>query len=166
MVFSITTYPFTGHYSPYVPAINKMPSYCVMAKECNTFSFELHSNLHWNGDVFNQRFVISPRTRVLHACLSPKWQNLTTLASGKNWFLFRICLKDYNLVWLQGRLNWRLNYIIQFLISVIEPKCQPFFNWYLSSTLPKLALCNHLRKISLQLSFHIMCWACGDKQPW
>ena len=39
------------------PAINKMPSFCAMAKECNIVSFELCSNMlnsQWNGDVFNQ----------------------------------------------------------------------------------------------------------------
>ena len=54
MDFSITTYTFTRHRSPYIPAVNKMPSVCAMAKECDVFSFELHSNmfnLHFNGDV-------------------------------------------------------------------------------------------------------------------
>ena len=40
-------------------------------------------NRHCHGDVVNQRFVISPRTGALLACLSPKRQNLTTLASGE-----------------------------------------------------------------------------------
>ena len=99
MVFSITTYPFTRHRSPYISAVNKMPCFFAMAKECNIFSFELHSNmlnLHWNGDVFNQKFVISPRTGILYACPSPYRQNLTTLALGEKWFLFLICLEDYN----------------------------------------------------------------------
>ena len=99
-VFSITTYPFTRHRSLYVPAINKMPSFCAMAKECDlhVFSFELHSNrpmlsLHRNGGVFNQRFVIFPRTGVLHACLSPKRQNLTILASGEKCYFVPYSLK-------------------------------------------------------------------------
>ena len=56
----------------------------------------VHSNMlnfHWNGDVSKQRFVISPRTEILHAWLSPKSDNL---ASWKNDFLFCIFLKDYN----------------------------------------------------------------------
>ena len=76
-------------------------------------------NLHCNGDVFNQRFVTSPRTELLHACLSPKQQNLTTLASGEKGFLFRIRLNDY---------NKRLNYIARVWISAIVPKFQPSFN--------------------------------------
>ena len=53
--------------------------------------------------LFNQGFVISPRTGVLHACLSvTKLQNLTTLASGENLFLFRIHLKDYK----SGLITW------------------------------------------------------------
>ena len=53
-------------------------------------------NIHWNDDLFNQRFVISPRTGVLDACLSSNRQNLINLASGeKILFLFRIRLKDY-----------------------------------------------------------------------
>ena len=98
MVFTITTYPFTNHNSPYVPAVYKMSNFCAMIKEY-MFSFELHSNmlnLHWNGDVFNKGSVISPRTEVLHACLSPNRQNLITLASGEKWLLFRIRSKDYN----------------------------------------------------------------------
>ena len=105
MVFSITTYPFTRRCSPYAPAINKMPSFCAMAKECNIVSFELCSNMlnsQWNGDVFNQWFVISPRTRVLHVCLPPKQQTLSILASGENWFLFNVCLKNYN----SGLITW------------------------------------------------------------
>ena len=89
----------------YVPAVNKMLSLCAMAKECDIFSFELLSNmlnLHWNGDVFNQGFVIFSRTGVLHACLSPKGQTLTTLAAGEKLFLFRVHLKDYN----PGRIIW------------------------------------------------------------
>ena len=86
-VLSITIYPFSRHRSPYASApVNKMPSFCAMAKECDIFSFELHSNMlnhHWNGDIFNRRFVISPSTCVLHICLSPNRQNLTTLASGE-----------------------------------------------------------------------------------
>ena len=64
----------------------------------NIFSFELHSNmlnLYWNDDVFNQGFVISPRTGILHAFMSPKRQNLTTRTSGEKLFLFHIHLKDY-----------------------------------------------------------------------
>ena len=108
MVISNTTYPFTHNCSPYVPAVNKMPSLCAIAKECDIFSFELHSNmlnLHWNGDVFNQEFVISPRTGVLHACMSPKRQNLIILASGEKWFLFRIRLKGNNSGLIYGRQN-------------------------------------------------------------
>ena len=57
LVFLITFYPFTRHHSPYIPAINKMPSLCAMAKECDIFSFELHSNmlkLHWNCNVLTR----------------------------------------------------------------------------------------------------------------
>ena len=75
MVFSITTCPFTRHGFPYVlhVAVNKMPSFCAMTKECDLFSFELHSNMsniHWNNDVINQGSVISPRTGVLHASVT------------------------------------------------------------------------------------------------
>ena len=45
MIFSISTYPFTRQHSPYVPAVNRMPSFCEMAKENDIFSFELHSNM-------------------------------------------------------------------------------------------------------------------------
>ena len=86
IIFSITTYPFTRHPALYALSVNKMPSFCTMAKECDIFSFELHSNMlnrHSHGDVRNQRFVISPRSGVLHACLSLKRQNLTTLVSKK-----------------------------------------------------------------------------------
>ena len=45
-------------------------------------------DITWHGDIlFNKRFVISPRSGVLHACLSPKQQNLTTLASGEKGFV-------------------------------------------------------------------------------
>ena len=57
-----------------------------MAKELHSYML----NLHWNGNVFNQR------TGVLHACLLPKRQNITTLALGEKDILFRIRLKDYN----------------------------------------------------------------------
>ena len=53
-------------------------------------------NLYLKGGVFNQRFVISPRTGVVYACLSLKRQNLTTLASIEKLFLFRIRLNNYN----------------------------------------------------------------------
>ena len=49
-------------------------------------SFELHIsilNQRHNGNVLNQRLVTSPRTGILHVCLSLKRQNLTTLASGE-----------------------------------------------------------------------------------
>ena len=36
MVFLITTNPFTRYRSPYTPAVNKMPSFYAMAKECKT----------------------------------------------------------------------------------------------------------------------------------
>ena len=55
--------------------------------------------------------VISPRTGVLRACLSPKRQNLTTLASGeKNIFA------PYSLKGLQFRSDKtkRMNYIARF----------------------------------------------------
>ena len=45
MVFSNTSYPFTRHQSPYLPAVNKMPSFCAVAKEQDILSFELHSNM-------------------------------------------------------------------------------------------------------------------------
>ena len=37
----VSTYPFTLHRFPYQTAVNKMPTFCVMAKECDIFSFEL-----------------------------------------------------------------------------------------------------------------------------
>ena len=55
-------------------------------------------------DVFNQRFVISQKSGVLHACLSQKRQNLTTLASGEKDFLFSNRLKDYN----AGLIIWEI----------------------------------------------------------
>ena len=99
MFFSITTYPFSRHRSLYALPVTKMPSFCTMAKECDIFSFELHNNmLTVTATVmyFNQRFVISSRAGVLHACLSPKRQNLIAIASGEKRFLFRIRLKDYH----------------------------------------------------------------------
>ena len=45
IVFSITTFAFTRHRSPYVPAVNEMPSFCAVTKEYDMFSFELHSNM-------------------------------------------------------------------------------------------------------------------------
>ena len=47
-------------------------------------------NLHRNGDVFNQRFVMSPRTGVLHACLSPQTAKSGHLCNGREIILFRI----------------------------------------------------------------------------
>ena len=67
--------------------------FSAMAKECNIFSFELHSKTFTDGDVSNQRFV---RTGDLHACLSPKQQNRTTIAFGVI-YLFPSRLKDYNI---------------------------------------------------------------------
>ena len=55
-VTRISIYPFTRHSSFYVQVVNKIPSFCAMAIECDIFSFELHSNmlsLHRNGNVFN-----------------------------------------------------------------------------------------------------------------
>ena len=75
----------------YALPTNIMPRFCS-AKQYNLFLFEQLSNMlnrHCHGDVLNQRFVISPRTGVLHACLSPEQQNQTTLASEEK-------AKDYN----------------------------------------------------------------------
>ena len=94
MVFAITTYPFTR--SVYALPVNKMPGYCIMAKECDIFSFEVYSNMlnrHVHGGVFNQRFVISPKTGVLYACLSPKRQNMTSLGSGEKGIFVPYSLK-------------------------------------------------------------------------
>ena len=71
-----------------------MLCFSAMAKECNIFSFELHSKTFTDGDVSNQRFVIFPRTGDLHTCLSPKQQNQTTIAFGVI-YLFPSRLKDY-----------------------------------------------------------------------
>ena len=136
--FLLKTY---GTQSPHIPLlattllIYQLSIKCLVsvqwAKECGILSFERHSNmlnLHWNSDVFNRRFVISPRTGVLLACLSPKWQNLTILASEEKRFLFRISFKDYN----SGQIIWETKQEVelycQFGISVIVPKCQPYFN--------------------------------------
>ena len=65
--------PFTRYRSPYATAVNKMPSFCAMAKECDIFSFELHSNmlnLHWNDDVFNKRFYCNLSKNWSFTCLS------------------------------------------------------------------------------------------------
>ena len=46
-------------------------NYHIHAKEHDIFSLEPHSNmldLHWNDDEYNQGFVISSRTWVLHIC--------------------------------------------------------------------------------------------------
>ena len=120
-------------------------------------------NLHWNGDVFNQGFVISPRTGVLHACLSPKRQTLTTLASGEKWFLFPISLAIP--VLLYGRLNNRLNYIPDFgnrrsrrnvsLVST-DTHLQRYLNWFSAATSGR----------SYDFLSTTRCCACGDKQPW
>ena len=114
---------FTHTSSPYTPSVNKMPSFCAMAKKCNIFSFELHSNilnLHWNGDVFNKRFVISPRTGVF-SCLAVTKTAKSDHPCIRRWFLFCICLKDGLIKW-EIKLNKRLNYITQFWILAIMPK--------------------------------------------
>ena len=121
-------------------------------------------NLHWNGDAFNQKFVISQRTPVLHACLSPKRQNLTTLASEK--MVFIPYLLTGLPVWWYAELTKRLNYISQFWISMIAPKCQPYFNWHPPSKPPKLILRNHPRKISSRFLSTTRCFACRYKQSW
>ena len=158
MVFLITAYLFTRHRSPYTPVVNKMPNFCTMAKECDIFSFELHSymlNFRWIGEmVFNQRFVISLRTGVLHACLSPKRHNLTTLASWEKDLCSVWASRTAIPVWLYGRLNKRLNYMARFRMSASVPKFQHYFNWHPPSMLLKLTLRNHLRKIALRFSFH------------
>ena len=51
---------------------------------------------------FNKRAVISPRTGVLHACLSLKRQKLSTFASGEKWFFVLYSLKG-----LQFRFDYR-----------------------------------------------------------
>ena len=156
LIFSITTYPLTRHCSPPAPPVHKVSSFSAMAKECNIFSFDLHSNtlnLHCNGTVFNQRFVISSRIGILHACLSPKWQNLRR--EYFFFFFFFVFAKRTTIpAWLYGRLNERLNYIAQFWISAIVAKCQPFFIWHPPSALFNLTLISHLRKISLRFSVH------------
>ena len=99
-------------------------------------------NLHWNGDLFNQRFVISPRTEELHACLSPKWQNLTTLASEEKWFLFRNQLQfrsDYMGYWITGwitspYLGYRQSCQNVSLISTYA-RLQRYLNWLSTTTL-------------------------------
>ena len=119
-----------------------------MAIECDEISFELHSSIlnpHYNGDVFNQRLVISPRTGIFHACLSLKRQILTTLASGekkkkkkkkkkKNDFCSKLASRTTIPFRLYGRLCKGLNYTARFLISAIMPKCQPYFNGHLPSS--------------------------------
>ena len=85
--------PFNHHRSPYTPAVNKMPSFCAMEKRIWYIIFWTTQLPIWNGDVFNQRFVISPKTGILHACLSPKRQNLTTLASGEKRLFVSYSLK-------------------------------------------------------------------------
>ena len=75
MVFSVTTYPFTRNRSSFT---YQRSIKCLVS-------------VH---DVFNRGFVIPPWTGILRVCLSPKRQNLTNLASGEKWFLFRVCLKD------------------------------------------------------------------------
>ena len=75
------------HHSLYAVPVNKMPSFCTMTN--NAIYFHLNYtvqtiiNRHCHGDLLNQRVVISPRTFVLHACLLPKQQYLTTLALGE-----------------------------------------------------------------------------------
>ena len=62
------------------------------------------------------RLVISPRSGVLHACLSPKWQNLTTLASGEKGVLFRIRLKDYN----SGLIIWETKQEVELHCTILD----------------------------------------------
>ena len=96
MVFSITHLSLYSSPLSVPNTINKMPNFCAMAKECNIFSFELHSNmlnLHWKGHVW---YAIPPRTGDLQACLSSKRQIWPPLHREKNDFLFHMRLKDYN----------------------------------------------------------------------
>ena len=154
-VFLISTYPFTRHHSLQTPAVNKMPSFCAMAKEYNIFSFELHMfNPCWNGDVFNQRFVSYPRTGVLHTC-HQKDKIWPPLHQEKKGFCSGFAKRTTILVWLYGRLNRRLNYIAKF---------QPYFNWHPPSVLPKLTLPPPPE--DLKIVFTTPCCTCGDEQLW
>ena len=111
MLLLITTYPFTRHRSPYTPTVNTMPSSYAINVIYFLLNYTFTVKLHWNSDVFNQSFVISPRTGVLHACLSSKRRNLTTVASGEG-VLFRIRLKDYNsglIIW-ETKWGWISSY--------------------------------------------------------
>ena len=115
---------------------------CAMAKECDLFSFELDSNmlnLHWNGDAFNQRCVISPRSGVCTYLSVTKTAKSDHPCIGRK-MLFFFCFflfVPYSLkglqFWLYGRLNTckRLYYIARFWISAIVPNCQHYFNWHL-----------------------------------
>ena len=108
-------------------------------------------NLHWNGDVFNQRFVISPWTGVLHACLSPKRQNPTTFASGEKRIFVTYSLKGLQFKSDYMRDEVDLNRPSLNIANV--PKCQHYFNGHPPSTPSKLTLRNYLRKI-LRFSIH------------
>ena len=114
--------------------------------------------LHWNSDVFNQKFVISPRTG----------RNLLLLHRKKYYFCSMFTLRTTILDWLYRRLNkWGLNCIARFWISTIQPKCQPYFNWHQPWTPPKVTLHNHLWKIlffsqhgvvRVEISSHALCF--------
>ena len=166
---SNTTYPFSCHRHPCAPSVNQMPSFCAMAKECDIFSFELHSNmlnLHWNVDLLNQRFLFLQELEFYMPVDHQNGKIWPPLHWEKNGFCFVFAWRTIIPVWLYGRLNKRLNHIARFRVSAVVPKCQPYFisddtelqrylNWLSATT---------SGRSPYDFLLTTRCSACGDKQ--
>ena len=116
-------------------------------------SFELYGNLlisHWNGDVFNQSFVISPRV-----CFTCQQQNLTTLALGEKILQFRS-----NFMGDQIR-GW-------ITLHRYQTSCQSISLISTYTHLQRHQNCHSTTTSgrSYDFLFTTRCCACGDKQPW